>query len=599
MLVAFALWTNTDFWAQSFAFNHWWIVANGITVGWNAPTYDRSYYLSVASEGWWGTAKYSAYKNGAAMCWLGPYNETGLIADAQGVRSLSDPKSTDTSKFYVPYFWQGSRRRNTGYDDPLNYPSGMSQVALFPMPGNSRLLYFATPKSYSDSASYGGYINRSLSILDLDSRTVKSVDSVLQPLFDIDPALEIPTELVSACADPLRGVTWLVFVNKPTSGSANIIFYALRIENDTIHKPVRSEVSGRTDLRGKLTFSTSGDMAAIGSSIYRFHHGSGTFNVHCTLSGSSLSNSPAFSPRGRYVWVPGYKRDTMGDSSSVLYQYDMRHQGPMLTPVATLDMGQMRWHDAGGYVAHALSPDCKLYFAMESMVFALKHPDELGIQTDTLLSGRDHLWSSINGMPSRFMNFHGMPDLVNQLTFSLDSTSCLWPKASFVVDTVCLGECVTMDSVFYAGVEKWRWTFEGGTPRTSDNKKAPCVTFNSPGLHKVTLIYSNGVAVDTVERYANVLPPPDVDVGPDLSVCLGDTVLLTATGATKYRWFPTIGLSDPDSASTRLVPTANKSIYVVRGIDSNGCEGLDTIVITRGALNAQINGVRDLYGDNQ
>ncbi|MBK7186322.1 MAG: hypothetical protein IPH85_10450 [Ignavibacteria bacterium] len=283
----------------------------------------------------------------------------------------------------------------------------MSQVALFPMPGNSRLLYFATPKSYSDSASYGGYINRSLSILDLDSRTVKSVDSVLQPLFDIDPALEIPTELVSACADPLRGVTWLVFVNKPTSGSANIIFYALRIENDTIHKPVRSEVSGRTDLRGKLTFSTSGDMAAIGSSIYRFHHGSGTFNVHCTLSGSSLSNSPAFSPRGRYVWVPGYKRDTMGDSSSVLYQYDMRHQGSDVDSVAT-----WTWVRCAGtmrriYCKCTLA-DCKLYFAMESMVFALKHPDELGIQTDTLLSGRDHLWSSINGMPSRFMNFHGM-----------------------------------------------------------------------------------------------------------------------------------------------------------------------------------------------
>jgi hypothetical protein len=108
------------------------------------------------------------------------------------------------------------------------------------------------------------------------------------------------------------------------------------------------------------------------------------------------------------------------------------------------------------------------------------------------------------------------------------------------------------------------------------------------------LIYGNGIAVDTVERYANVLPPPDIDVGPDLSVCLGDTVLLTATGATRYRWFPTIGLSDPDSANTRLVPTANKSIYVVRGIDSNGCEGLDTIVITRGSLNAQISGVRDL-----
>lgn len=594
LLLAFACCTVSDMMAQPFAFNHWWTMANGIIVGWNTPSNARRFISSGASEGWFGTAIYSSYKYGAAMSWLGPYDETGLIADAYGIRSISDPRSTDTSKFYVPYYWSGSRRRNAGYDSPVSYPSGMSQVALFPMPGNNRMLYFATPKSYSDSASYGGYIDRSLSVLDIDNRTVRSVDSVLQPLFDIDPALETPTELVSACADQVLGVTWLVFVNRPTSGSNNIIFYAFKIENDTIYKPVRSEVSGKTDVRGKLTLSASGGMAAVGNNIYRFHPGSGTFNVYCTLSGSSLSNSPAFSPRGRYVWVPGYKVDTTGDSSSVLYQYDVQYPGLMKIPIATLTMGQMRWYDAGGYVSHALSPDCKLYFAMESMLFALKYPDEIGVQSDSLLAGQDHFWSSLNGMPRTFDGFHGLPDLINQLTFSLDSTSCLWPKASFVVDTVCLGECVTMDSVFYAGVEKWLWTFEGGTPRTSDNKKPPCVTFNSPGLHKVTLIYSNGIAVDTIERYANVLPPPDVDVGPDLSVCFGDTVLLTATGATKYRWFPTIGLSDPDSASTRLVPTANKSIYVVRGIDSNGCEGLDTIVITRGALNATINGVRDL-----
>lgn len=569
-------------------------MANGIIVGWNTPNNGRRSIDPGGSIGWLGSAKYSSYTYGAAMCWFGPYDESGLIADAYGVRSLSDPKSTDTTGFYVPYYWQGSRRRTAGYDDPTTYPSGMSQVVLFPMPGNNRMLYFATPKSYSDSASYGGYINRSLSVLDIDNRTVTSADSVLQPLLDIDPAIETPTELVSACADPLRGVTWLVFVNRPTAGSSSIIFYAFRIENDTIHKPVRSEVAGKTDLRGKLTFSTTGGKAAIGNNIYHFNPGLGTFNLHSTLSGTSLSNSPAFSPRGQYVWVPGYKNDGMGDSSSVLYQYDVRFPGSMLTPVATLDMGQMRWYDAGGYVAHALSPDCKLYFAMESIFFVLKDPDERGVQSDYMYTGPDHIWSSFNGMPSTFNNLHGLPDLVNQLTFTPDSTSCLWPKASFVADTVCLGECVTVDSIYYSGVEKWQWVFEGGTPRTSDNKKPPCITFNTPGLHKITLIYSNGIAVDTVERYATVLAPPDVDVGPDVSVCLGDTVLLTATGAAKYRWFPTIGLSHPDSASTRLVPTANRSIYVVRGIDSNGCEGLDTIVITRGGVNAQIIGERDL-----
>lgn len=54
---------------------------------------------------------------------------------------------------------------------------------------------------------------------------------------------------------------------------------------------------------------------------------------------------------------------------------------------------------------------------------------------------------------------------------------------------------------------RWNWTFEGGTPSTS-NEQNPTVTYSTAGKYKVTLVASNDMNTSTAEQegYITVLP---------------------------------------------------------------------------------------------
>lgn len=58
---------------------------------------------------------------------------------------------------------------------------------------------------------------------------------------------------------------------------------------------------------------------------------------------------------------------------------------------------------------------------------------------------------------------------------------------------------------------QWNWTFEGGTPSTS-NEQNPTVTYSTAGKYKVTLVASNDMNTSTAEQegYVTVLPGKDL-----------------------------------------------------------------------------------------
>jgi gliding motility-associated-like protein len=73
---------------------------------------------------------------------------------------------------------------------------------------------------------------------------------------------------------------------------------------------------------------------------------------------------------------------------------------------------------------------------------------------------------------------------------------------------------------------------------------------------------------------------PDVDAGSDIiTIILGDTVQLNASGAESYSWTPTQGLSCIDCSNPLASPTETTT-YIVTGSDASGCVSLDTITIT-------------------
>ena len=75
-----------------------------------------------------------------------------------------------------------------------------------------------------------------------------------------------------------------------------------------------------------------------------------------------------------------------------------------------------------------------------------------------------------------------------------------------------------------ANITSWTWNF--GDNNTS-NQINPNHIYNSSGLFDVEMIVTDNIGcIDTVTKQVLVLPVPDVDLGADTTVCIGDTVLL-------------------------------------------------------------------------
>lgn len=563
--------------SQPPVWNSWWVVRGGTILRW-----DQRNSLSFFEAGFIGMM---AYKGGLSCQGLPPFNPSGLIVDATGVRSVAEKQDSNGFILGDTIYWQGSFRRNYQYRNQEMYPSSTSQIGLVPNPSNGSTLLFATPLNLTEPREYGGYQDYSLSKVDLIGRTVTLVDSAFSDLRAIDTAVELSTEMIGVTFMPMEKRVWFVFpfIERGSSGDASgsIVFYAYKYENDQLFPPVRSVVNGAIGIKGKLIFSVDGTRASIGNMVLDFNPTLGIFRSFRILMQPNICTNPAFSPTGRYVWVPGYRIDIQGDSESVMHQFDLTNGTDSISPIATISLKPAVWYNYSGYVPHALARDCKLYFSMNTQMFRVDHPDEVARQADTLL-----LQWLFDYEPNRPAGFGGMPDLVNRLSVPPDSTSCLWPRADYQSDTVCIGECLLIKDISYSNIDSWEWHFEGGTPAVYRGNRPPCITYSEEGEYLVRLIVRNTLGIDTIERTCFIYPQPVVSAGPDVTVCTGEKAVLTATGAVQYSWKPTNGLDSPNSAATVVTPIQENNIYIVTGIDENGCSSSDTVIVSQGTMQA-------------
>jgi len=85
--------------------------------------------------------------------------------------------------------------------------------------------------------------------------------------------------------------------------------------------------------------------------------------------------------------------------------------------------------------------------------------------------------------------FYSFPSSSNALTaaFNADNTN------------PCENEDVSFTSNSSSSVTTWAWTFEGGTPATSD-EESPVVTYANPGTYNVILEVSDGTETATLTK---------------------------------------------------------------------------------------------------
>ena len=123
---------------------------------------------------------------------------------------------------------------------------------------------------------------------------------------------------------------------------------------------------------------------------------------------------------------------------------------------------------------------------------------------------------------------------------------------------VCSGDYTTLTASSIGGTS---FVWEPGTYLTAT------ATFTTPGTKTVTVSDASG-CINTATVTIVVTPLPIVTISAGDTICSGQAVTLTASGAATYQWDFT-GNTSP-VVSTTL--TAN-TVFNVVGTDANGCTG--------------------------
>ena len=136
---------------------------------------------------------------------------------------------------------------------------------------------------------------------------------------------------------------------------------------------------------------------------------------------------------------------------------------------------------------------------------------------------------------------------------------------------ICSGESATLTAVGAGTSGTYTW----------DNGVVNGVSFNpsASSSYTVTGVDNNGCA-SVITASINLNSPPVINAGADVSICAGESVTLTGSGAGtggSYSW--TGGVSDGVAFSPSSTGT-----YTVTGTDGNGCVGTDEVTVTVNAI---------------
>lgn len=149
----------------------------------------------------------------------------------------------------------------------------------------------------------------------------------------------------------------------------------------------------------------------------------------------------------------------------------------------------------------------------------------------------------------------------------------------FKADAPCQYSNVTLLDTsysYFSVINYWKWTFDDGSTLAAKN---PTHFYGPPGKYPVKLVVKNSRGcIDSVTQDLEIFPLPNINAGPDTTICLGDTAQLNANGGISYIWNTTPYLSCLNCASPMASPKDYFS-FVVRGKDINNCVNIDTVVV--------------------
>ncbi|XZF13264.1 PKD domain-containing protein [Chitinophagaceae bacterium MMS25-I14] len=153
------------------------------------------------------------------------------------------------------------------------------------------------------------------------------------------------------------------------------------------------------------------------------------------------------------------------------------------------------------------------------------------------------------------------------------------PVINAGIDTaVCTGGSVQLTATGAGAGGTYSWT--PATGLSSTTVANPVSTPSSTTTYVVTGTTSgaNGCsAKDTI--VVTVKPLPTISAGSNVTICVGSSTTLQATGGVSYVWSPATGLSSTTVANPTATPSAT-TIYTVTGTGANGCVNTSQVTVT-------------------
>lgn len=154
------------------------------------------------------------------------------------------------------------------------------------------------------------------------------------------------------------------------------------------------------------------------------------------------------------------------------------------------------------------------------------------------------------------------------------------PTSPFTVTSPhCVGENSTITYTGNAPANAtYNWDFDGGTIVSGSGQGPYQINWGTDGTKSISLDVAVGSCTSTVTTNTVLINPiPTVSAGPDVFICDGDNIPLTASGATTYDWSPATGLSATTGATVTANPVTSTS-YTVTGTAA-GCTSTGTITV--------------------
>ncbi len=159
-------------------------------------------------------------------------------------------------------------------------------------------------------------------------------------------------------------------------------------------------------------------------------------------------------------------------------------------------------------------------------------------------------------------------------TTTLSLTVNELPMVSANSPTTCTNVPVQLTA---NGAMNYTWT--PGTGLSSTTGSQVTATVSSNQTYTIIGTDANGCSSSS-QATITIAPGLSISVlPPDATICLGESVTLTANGAANYTWSPGATLNTTSGSTVNATPNSTTT-YTVTGSDANGCTGVKNVIVT-------------------